>query len=347
MKLALICPSNKMYMPYIRKYEEVLKQTDITYDCINWDRFHIEEDNQMTYKDSKIGHQRNIIDYLRFRKFVINLLNNSGYDKVIVFGVQLSFILSKYLIDKYKLKYLIDIRDYNKLLNIFTIKKTVSQSYFTAISSPGFTEWLPVSNKYVISHNTKTSYLHEYNEKDIVKSSIILSYIGSIRDSSVNIALIEDVCNSDTIHLEYHGEGDANKELSNFIVKNKIKNVNLTGRYSNEKEEEYYKLSNMINILIHNNDINSKTLLTNRLYQAVIYGRPILTNEGSFQATIIKKYNLGLVINKIENVEKKIIEYLNEFNSEEYNLGRKLFFEKVLQENIKFENTLSGFINSR
>lgn len=333
-------------MPYVRKYEVFLNQNGIRYDFINWDRFHIEDDNKLTYKDSKKGHQRNIFDYLKFRKFVVNIISNSSYDKVIVFGVQLSFLLSKYLINKYMYNYIIDIRDYNKFLDFFNINKIVNQSYFTAISSPGFIEWLPVSNKYVVSHNTTAAQLHEYNDKILIKNSITLSYIGSIRDPNENIQLIDDLRNSERIQLEYHGDGIANAKLFDFISENKIKNVNLTGRYSNEKEKEYYKQSDIINILIPNKDINSKTLLTNRLYQAVIYGRPILANEGSYQAAVINKYNLGLVINDIENVEKKIFDYLSEFDIVEYNLGRKLFFEKVLQDNTQFELKLSDFINS-
>jgi hypothetical protein len=332
-------------MPYTYKYEEFFKQNDIIFDLINWDRLHIEDNKELAYIDSKIGHQRNIFDYIKFRKFIINAISDSSYDKIVVFGVQLSFLLNKYLTNKYKNKYLIDIRDYNKLLRFFTIKRIVNNSCFTAISSPGFMEWLPSSNKYVISHNTKADNIHKYYDKNFTESCLTLSYIGSIRDSNVNIELIRDLCNSEKIQLEFHGEGVANTELIQFIKENKVKNVRITGRYISQEEKEFYQKSDIISILVPNTDINSKTLLTNRLYQAVIYGKPILANEGSYQATVIKKYKLGLVINKLENVEKQLIDYLKEFNSEEYNLGRKLFFEKVLQDNKKFENKLSDFIN--
>lgn len=346
MKIALICPSNILYMPYVHKYEEFLKQSEISYDLINWDRFHIEDDSELTYKDSKIGHQRSMLDYLKFNKFAIDILSESTYDKVIVFGIQLSFFLRRFLISKYKLKYVLDIRDYNKMLKFINIKKIVNHSYFTAISSPGFIEWLPVSDKYVFSHNTKTSFLQEYYNKNLSEVSLNLSYIGSIRDANINIALISDLRNSNKINLEYHGDGIANSELDEFISENNIKNVKLTGRYSREREEVHYKQSDMINILINNTDINNQTLLSNRLYQAVIYGRPILANEGSYQANMIKEYNLGLVINKIENIEDKVIDYLSEFNIEEYNRGRRLFFEKVRIENKQFEDKLASFFNS-
>jgi hypothetical protein len=345
MNVALICPSNLLYMPYVRKYEELLRQYSINYEFINWDRSHIEDDNDLTYKDFKVGHQRNLFDYLKFKKFIINSLNNSNYDKIIVFGIQLSFFLSKYLTNKYKHNYVIDIRDYHKFLNLLSIKKLVDCSFFTAISSPGFLEWLPSSNKYIVSHNTKITDIYEYYDKKFAESCLTLSYIGSIRDLNENIKLISDLRNSKKIQLEYDGEGIANTELSQFIRKNNIQNVDLTGRYQSEKEKEFYNQSDLINILIPNTDINSRTLLTNRLYQAVIYGKPILANEGSYQANIIKKYNLGLVINEIENVEKKIFDYFNKFDVEKYNLGRKLFVEKVLLDNKHFEIEFNNFLN--
>lgn len=35
MKIALICPSNMLYMPYVKNYEQILIEQNIDYDIIN------------------------------------------------------------------------------------------------------------------------------------------------------------------------------------------------------------------------------------------------------------------------------------------------------------------------
>ena len=70
MKIALICPSNMLYMPYVDNYTKILDEINVDYSVINWDRFKIEKDREFVYRDSKIGHQRNFLDYLD-RKSVV------------------------------------------------------------------------------------------------------------------------------------------------------------------------------------------------------------------------------------------------------------------------------------
>ena len=83
---------------------------------------------------------------------------------MIVFGIQLTFFLKNILQKKdLNINILIDIRDYNKIIN-FNIKKVIDNSYFTVISSPGYKEWLPNSGKYIINHNTQISSINTLKE---------------------------------------------------------------------------------------------------------------------------------------------------------------------------------------
>lgn len=55
MKIALICPSVILYMPYVSNYEVILKNKNIDYDIINWDRFHIEDkDSHLKYSHKNV-----------------------------------------------------------------------------------------------------------------------------------------------------------------------------------------------------------------------------------------------------------------------------------------------------
>lgn len=57
---------------------------------------------------------------------------------------------------------------------------------------------------------------------------------------------------------------------------------------------------------------NSKLLLTNRLYQSIAAGVPILASEGSYTAKVVKLYNIGLVIPPELEVASSMISSIRE-----------------------------------
>jgi hypothetical protein len=335
-------------MPYVSNYETILKENNVQYDIINWDRLKIEEmSSYLKYRDSKNEYSRNFFDYWKYKKFIINYLNSFKYNKIIVFGLQLTFFLKSILIKKFEMNYIIDIRDYNKICKFYYNRKVINHSSFTVLSSPGFKKWLPNSNKYVINHNTQINDLHDLRKFDnslFNKEKINIAYIGSIRDYKININFINSLKNSKEFFLLFHGEGIINKDIMDYLNVHNIKNVSLTGRYLKKNEENLYLQSDLINILIPNNDINSITLLPNRLYNAVLYGKPVIAFEGTYLADQVKKYNLGIVLNNFQKVEDQIKNYLSNFDTEKYQKGRLAFFDIVIKENREFHKKVEGFL---
>lgn len=347
MKIALICPSNMLYMPYVRNYLEILDSNGIDYDVINWDRFDIEEKNKFVYRDSKIGHRRGIIDYFKYSKFILRILKINKYDKVIVFGIQLIYFLKRYLLNEYKDKYIVDIRDYNKIIKFLDMKRIIENSAFTVLSSPGYKQWLPNTDKYIINHNTniaRLDQLSKINNNNLSKSKIDIGCIGAIRDYQVNIDFIDALKNCNKIEINFHGEGEINKNILEYINNNNIKNVNITGRYEQHEEESLYNRNDIINVLRYNDSINNKTALPNRLYNSVINGKPMLAFEGTQLAEIVERFNLGIVINTFKNLSVDIDEYLNKFDKEKYNESRINFIKLVINDNIKFNKYIKKFV---
>ena len=318
MKVALICPSNMLYMPYVENYTNILNETGTDYNIINWDRFKIEKESEFTYKDFKVRHQRNFFDYFKYSRFVLNILKKHNYDKIIVFGIQLVFFINKYLIKHYRDNYVIDIRDYNRIINFFDIKKAIDNSTFTVLSSPRYKHWLPTCNNYVENHTTKIDSLDELKEIQPFYLSncnkISVGSIGSLRDIRINLEFIQSLKDSKIIQLNFHGEGDNDNYILRYLSEHDIENVNLTGRYTRDEEESLYSKNEIINVLRYNDGINNKTALPNKLYNSAIYGKPMLAFEGTYLAEIIKKYNLGIVVDSFDNIEKKIIDYIKNIN---------------------------------
>lgn len=347
MKIALIAPSSLLYMPYLKNYTTLLDDLNVKYDIINWDRFNIEETNILTYKDKKIGHQRNFVDYLRYKYFIKEILKKE-YDKLIVFGIPLAFFLKSILDKNYTNKYILDIRDYHKILNIFKIDNIINNSFFVILSSPKYKTWLPQNVKYIINHNTNFVEINK-NQKLYVENAnsknISISYIGTIRDYRMNLSFIDSLKNDPKIILYYHGKGIINNNISAYLNKNKILNVQMTGEYNKEEEKQFYQNTDMINILIPRDDINSRTLLPNRLYNAVFYGKPIIALNGTYLAEIVKEYQLGIVIKSFSAVKHEILNYFKTFDMFNYNEGRNMFFRLVKSDNALFKTKLIEFIN--
>lgn len=344
MKIVLITPSNTLFMPYLNNYTELLDDYQIDYDVINWNRFQMEETHPYVFKDHKVGHQRNFIDYVRYRYFIKKILRENHYDKVIVFGLQLVYFLRRLLRKNYDGNFAVDIRDHNDILNYFTLAPIVEGAEFVALSSRGFMEWLPLSTKYIISHNTTFEAI-PYAPKVSFKDDLItIGYIGSIRDYYVNIQLIDQLKNNEYYLLNYHGEGHANQAIIKYIEEHDIQNVTLTGRYLKNDELGFYTSNDIINLLRDETDIYSRTALPNRLYNAVIVGRPLLVFSGTYLSEIVERYQLGLLIDRIETVEAKLQDYIKTFDYDAFVKGRQQFFDVVVEENQLFAECLKAFV---
>ncbi|ARJ39622.1 hypothetical protein SporoP8_12505 [Sporosarcina ureae] len=348
MRIALICPSNMLFMPYVDNYVKILKENEVDFTIINWDRLHLgQEGNILSYKDKKVGHQRGYLSYYRYSRFIVRQLKHSEFDKVIVFGIQLTYFLKAYLQKRYKENYIMDIRDYNKSLKLFTIKKSIDSSFFTTISSPGYKEWLPTSSKYVINHNTTVKNIGKL-ERPILKSvgrPLNISYVGTITNLDVNLQLIHELQNNPDYFLKFHGDGMINEDIEQYVKEKEIHNVSIKGRYQKNEEVWLYKQADLVNMLLFSDHINNRTCLSNRLYNAVIHGKPLLSLNNTYLSDVIEQYKLGLVVDSLSEISQKLNQYVNNFNEAEYEKGREAFLHTVIEENANFKMRLEEFIS--
>lgn len=348
MKLLLITPSNTIFMPYLKNYRLLLDQANISYDIVLWDRYQMPESAKYIFRDNKIGHQRNIKDYIGYSFYIKRILKQNNYDKIVVFGLQLLYFLKRQLITQYPGRYIIDIRDYNNVLNLFRINRAVKHSFTTVLSSRGFLSWLPPSNNYLISHNTTLENIQNTQIKTFKQDEAIeIGYIGSVRDYKINMQLIQQLANNPRYQLFYHGEGIANRDIKRFLIAERIHNVTFTGRYLPKDELFLYRQSQVINILRDETHFDNRSALPNRLYNAVIVGRPIIAFSGSYMAEIIERYHLGVLINQIEEFEQVLENYLSDFDATAFLEGRQAFFDQVEQENKLFADKVLTFISEK
>ena len=139
MKIALICPTNIEFMPYFNNYYEILAAQNIELIVFCWNRFNLaERDTFIYFKDNKTSMQRGFLDYRKYVNFIIRELSRREVDRIVIFGIQLTFFMDKFLIENYKRKYIIDIRDFNKVYRFKSFKPAFRNSFINVVSSKGF-----------------------------------------------------------------------------------------------------------------------------------------------------------------------------------------------------------------
>lgn len=345
MKILFLCPTNPKYMPYLDNYLTVLNEFDVDFNLLIWDRFGIEKNEKnFIFRRGENKHQRGFLDYYYYSKFIEKHISENSYDKIICFGLQTAFFIKNILCSKFFNKFVLDIRDYNTIKKFYNFKKVISCSSCTVISSKGYIKWLPESDKYIVNHNFNfrdLSGVYDLNEKKIKKLSI--SSIGALRDLKINVDFVYSLKNSSSINVNFHGRGDINSVL---LSKTKgCENVYITGFYDKSEEAELYANSHLINVLRYPDSLNNITALPNRLYLAPYYGKPLFAFRGTYMSELIEFYNLGLVVDSFKDLEVKIIDYIENFNFEKFNLSRLNFLNNVVSENLFFESSIRDFVS--
>lgn len=342
-------------MPHVDLYIKILDKNSVNYDIVEWNR---NEDsviplaNRFVY-EKKINDLApfyvKLVEIYKFSRYVRKVMKKKRYDKIITFTIADSLYIIPYLVRKFKNNYIFDIRDYSPLCRVplfnQILRVFINNSYATCISSPGFKKWLPKNCHYTISHNIDTSLIKNEFECTLQSKydNIKILTIGRLRDYESNKFLIKELSNVDKIKLEFVGDGTARPFLEDYCKKNKISSVYFHGFYNKRDESSFYEKCDMVNICLTRNKL-SDYLMSNRFYLSVIHRKPMIVNEGSYQAVICKKYGLGVVIDYNKNFVEQLNDYVEKFNKFEYEKNRRRFISEVLYEQKEFEKQFNTFL---
>lgn len=359
MKVALILPSNLSDAPYLDYYTNILKQYEVNYDIIYWNKLDLNQEYTNSYSfNYKCDYSENIlkkfVGYYYFSRYVKKTIHHTGeYDRLIVFIPQLAIFLGSLLQKEYRKKFILDIRDYGKA-NRYMKKliKVIDASFITVISSAGYKKWLPSEYKYVLSHNTSfgSSGINiDMVEDEILnfksKKKIVISNIGIIRSFETNCKFIDSLSKSSKYELNYIGKGISEIDLKKYCNENDISNVNFYGRYEKSEEMQHYKKSDFINILNSDTAIGNNTAMANRIYNGCISKCPMIVTKGSYMADIIKEFDLGFELDvQNDNVLEELNKYINEFNHEKFINGCNNFMNEVVKDQNIFKMRLLDFL---
>lgn len=358
MKIGIIGFGERNFIPYVEVYENELKKANIQYECIFWDRFNdslvSKNSNEYTVHvrcEPGISKFKKIIPMLKFKQQIEKILRKEHYTHIIVLTTLPGVLIHKILLKQYADKYILDIRDYSYEKYSWykkIVEKLIANSYFTAISSNGFKAFLPQSNKIITCHNIGSDFPKEKEGVDLKnKEKITIGFVGGIRYFEENCKLINVFANNPKYQLAYIGRKNLDCDLEAYCKRNNIKNVLFQGDFNNADKPEIYKGIDFINSVYGNGSLEVTTLLPNRLYDGILFKKPVLASKGTYLGKIVDEYKLGIVVD-INEQNKKFIEivntYINNFDKVAFVKKCQKFQERILLEQKSFLNNIKAFI---
>lgn len=355
-KYALILSSNIENAPYVNYYIDIFNEYKVDFVVLYWNKEFLERryeysvvsyDKYFPVRSSKFS---KVINIYKYTKFVRKILKQEDITDLILFTIPPSVFLCSFLIKHYWKHFILDIRDYSPLVPFCSswLEKAINASFRTCISSEGFLYWLPNCSDYVLSHNLRKSLLVQNNDNNIRfenHSKISILTIGQIRDYDMNSKVLQILESyQDDFILHYAGYGVVYDKLQRLSVNQN--NVFFMGRYMKDDEHKIIQTCDFINALT-SIDVLNKYIMTNRFYLSILYYKPLLVSAGTYQATLVEKYGLGIVVKDIHQLPDLIKRYYKTFDFYDFK-NRCVTVQKIVfQDILRFEKDLLEFIKVR
>lgn len=350
-RICIVTYDEYINIPYIQKYEYILRSNQIEYDIILWNRRNeITERNENYYvfnyktKKSKIS---KLIPFLKWRKFTLKILKSGNYDKIIVLTTIPAILLSSYLLNGKK--YLLDIRDYTyEYIPIYRRieEKLILNSVLTTISSKGFFEWIKVVDNVKVTHNIsnidkETEPYFLWDKQKVIR----IGFIGGIRYEYENKRIIDQLKNNLKVELYYIGKTHPGIRLREYCEMQNIENVYFGEAYMNKDKPLIYQNIDIINAVYGSATKVVTTALPNKLYDCILFKKPIMVSSGTYLANVVETYHLGFSIDiEKDDIWESLNEYINQFNEDEFLEGCKKLKRLVIEEEEDVNLTIKRFI---
>lgn len=353
MKIAIVTYEEYINVPYIHKYERLIAQNGDKYDVILWDRRGCggkHPNNHYVFR-AKIGKSKilKLIPFLKWRNFTLRTLKTGQYDEIIVLTTLPAVLIADFLLFKYEGNFFFDLRDftyeglypYKKLVN-FIIQKSAA----TSISSNAFMQFLTPSSKIVITHNiSNEDAAGERFQPTTDGKRMTIGFVGGLRYYKENCHLLTELKNSNRFQLRYVGKAHPGCDLPAFCQKNGIHNAEFFPAYENAQKPKIYQEIDLINAVYGNKTCEVLLALPNKLYDCILFKKPIIVSEGTYLAEIVKQYHLGIAINVEQDDVKMVLNhYLDSFDPCQFEEGCKAFLKLVCREEKIARQRIADFL---
>ena len=318
-------------MPYLNFYLEALDGTSTEIHVVTWrrdgerditlnsDKIFVHEfvQNQKdeVAKRSKIG------NFLKYRAFVIHLMEKENFDKIIVLHTLPAVLISDKLIHNYNRRFILDYRDYtyeNFAPFKSLIGKLVNSSYATFVSSDAFRVALPNVDKIYTSHNLlvdSLAYRDVRSGQDRIHVPIRIAFWGFIRHEKINEEIVKKLGGDRRFELHYYGrEQQTAWNLKALTESCGFTNIFFHGAYLPQDRYDFAEKTDLIHNM-YENDPGMQKAMANKYYDGIIFRIPQLCTVGSYMGDRVLRENVGIALNPYEDdFADQIVKYYSQIN---------------------------------
>jgi glycosyltransferase involved in cell wall biosynthesis len=152
----------------------------------------------------------------------------------------------------------------------------------------------------------------EYKTQLQENNKFVLFYAGILTKTRGFFNIINAIENIDSVKLIIAGFGEDENELLKIFNNNK--KINFIGKIRYEKVIEMTYKSDVLFALYDPSIPNNVFASPNKLFEAMMCGKPIIVNEGTSMTDIVRKENCGLVVSygDIQALRKAILHLSND-----------------------------------
>jgi hypothetical protein len=349
-------------LPYLGRYADVLRAEGVIHDIIYWNREHLSEDSRYAcrhlYKYDRLSpmrrsRARKFVDFLGYRGYLLRLLRENQYDRLIVLTTLPAILLSGLLTRRYAGRYVFDVRDYayEQIPPFYSVEKAVVRSAALCVSSsPGFLSWLPPA-AWKISHNVDGSTLRDWLGREtppprgLFKRPVrVLRFIGHLRYPRATRAVIDQLGGDSRFEVHYHGHSVMSWDATAYARGKGATNVQFHGRYQPEHRAGFYEDCDLVLSNYDTASTTDRTALNNKLYESALALRPILVSSGTYLGEVVTKHALGLAVDAHrESLRDAIDRYAAAFDPAAFAQRCRGFLTQVLHEDEEFVGAVRTF----
>lgn len=284
MKVGIIAANNIRYSPYIFFYTDLLDRSEIAYELIIPDRNRVEDPFPgKVHVLNWDPRQKTAVNYALYARAVTKVIRRQQYDALIVLTSVNAAYLGLWLKKHYAGRYLVDIRDYTheNIPPYFWLQTVaVRNSLMNVISSRRFTSFLPRADYHVCHNFTQPdSRTPEFSK---ASDPISIGYVGALSYADQCRALMDLVAADSRFRLDFYGTGPEEDALTEYAQTLNSNAIRFHGAY---KPSEKAAILDRVDILFNAYGNGCPLLdcaLSNKLYDALVYRKPILTCPGTF-----------------------------------------------------------------
>lgn len=351
MRYLIVTYDDYFNIPYIKYYEDFLREQKQSYDIILWNRSgkHAEIPNSYVFngKDSKrkIG---KILPFLKWRRFVLKVLKKQKYDRLIILTTIPAVLISDKLLRAYRGKYWLDVRDFTyESIPLYqkVVEKLTNAAGAVSISSPAFQSFLPKSDHIYLTHNISNQNAATENcDLDTNSDRFCIGFVGGIQFVEQNQVLLKKFANHKRFLMRYVGKAHLGCDLPSFCEENGIRNAEFLPAFENHQKPKIYQDIQLINSVYGCNSPVVRLALPNRLYDCALFKKPIIVSQNTYLAEVVQEHAMGVAVDvEHEDVVEKVEAYLKAFDRDAFINGCKKFLEKVNAEVEEYKNALRSF----